>query len=123
VISLCISLFDWAQYRKRKGAIKLHTVLDYDTCFPVYLHMKDGIKHDVDVSKIMNILTGSVLLMDRAYVDFNWLNVLDSRKIFFVSRLKKNILYEVLEEKPVDYKTRNHTQRLNHTINRQRHSK
>ncbi|MBX2984902.1 MAG: IS4 family transposase, partial [Bacteroidia bacterium] len=105
VISLCLSLFDWAQYRKRKGAIKLHTVLDYDTCLPVYMHMTDGLKHDVAIAKTLNIPSGSVLVMDRAYVDFNWLNVLDSRRITFVSRLKKNIQYSVVKENEIKDKT------------------
>jgi hypothetical protein len=97
-ISLCLQLFDWALYRQRKGAIKVHTTLDYDTSLPVYLHLTDGKKHDVQVAKTLDFPRGSVVVMDRAYVDFEWLNYLDSRGVFFVTRLKDNAQIEVLRQ-------------------------
>jgi hypothetical protein len=96
-ISLCLKLFDWAKFRQRKGAIKLHTMLDYDYSLPVYLCMSDGKKHDVTIAKKMDIPSGSVIVMDKAYVDFNWLYNLDSRGVFFVSRLKQNADIKVVE--------------------------
>jgi len=89
-ISLCLSLFDWAKFRQYKGAVKLHTVLDLDTCLPVFMDMTDGKTHEIKVAKEMTFPSGSVLVMDKAYVDYAWLKVLDSTGVFFVTRLKKN---------------------------------
>ena len=104
VISLCLNLFDWAEFRQRKGGIKLHTVLDYDNSLPVYMHMTDAKSSDLTAAKEVLFPKGSVLVMDRAYVDFQWLNVLDSSGVFFVTRLKKGILTETLESYMVDDK-------------------
>ncbi len=101
VISLSLSLFDWAKFRQRKGAIKLHTVLDYDLGLPVFLHMTDARKHDVTVARGLDLPSGSVLVMDKAYVDFAWLNVLDSRGVFFVTRMKDNALFSLEDDHPI----------------------
>lgn len=104
VIPLTLKLFDWAVFRQRKGAVKLHTILDYDTALPVFINMSDGKKHDVQVAKSVEFPSGSVVVMDRAYVDFNWLNDLDSKGVFFVTRLKSNVHYEVAERFLTDEK-------------------
>jgi hypothetical protein len=90
VIPLCLSLFDWAKYKTKKGAIKLHAVLDYDTGLPCYAVFSDGKQHDVTAAKQVDFPSESVLVVDRAYVDFKWLYNLDSNGVFFVTRLKKN---------------------------------
>jgi hypothetical protein len=90
VIPLCLSLFDWAKYRTKKGAIKLHAVLDYDTGLPCYAVFSEGKQHDVTAAKQVDFPSESVLVVDRAYVDFEWLYNLDSNGVFFVTRLKKN---------------------------------
>ena len=90
IIPLCLSLFDWAKYRTTKGALKLHAVLDYETGLPNYAILTDGKTHDVTAAKGTNFPSGSVLVVDRAYVDYNWLNELDSNNVFFVTRLKSN---------------------------------
>lgn len=95
IIPLCLSLFDWAKFRTRKGAIKLHAVLDYDSGLPNYAVITDGKKHDVTVAKDLNFPSGSVVVVDRAYVDYAWLDVLDSTGVFFVTRLKKNARIEI----------------------------
>lgn len=92
-ISVCLSLFDWAVFRKRKGGLKLHTVLDYDGCLPVYCHVSEAKKHDVKAARMVEFPQGSVILFDRAYVDYQWMNNLDSRRITFVTRSKKNMVY------------------------------
>lgn len=97
-ISLCLSVFDWATFRQRKGAIKLHTVLDFDGCLPVFVDMTVGRKHDVAAAKDIIFPSGSILIMDRGYIDFQWLFNLDSNKVFFVTRAKDNMDYEVVEE-------------------------
>jgi hypothetical protein len=90
VIPLCLSLFDWAQFRTKKGAIKLHAVLDYDTGLPAYAVITDGKQHDVKAAKRTVFPSGSVLVVDRAYVDYEWLYNLDSTGVTFVTRLKSN---------------------------------
>lgn len=96
VVSLCQSVFDWAHFRARKGGIKLHTVLDYDTCLPTFLHLTEARKHDSTIAKQVEFPQGSVVVMDRAYLDFDWLYVLDSIGVFFVTRLKSNVLFETV---------------------------
>jgi len=93
VISLCLSLFDWAKYRQKKGAIKLHVLLDYDGCLPSYMNMTDGKVADVRAAKLMPIPKDSVVVADRAYVDFKMLYRWQKQNTDFVIRLKKNIKY------------------------------
>jgi hypothetical protein len=96
-ISLCLSLFDWATFRQRKGGIKLHTVLDYDGCLPVYMNVSQASKHDSTLAKEITFPQGSIVVVDRAYVDYAWFKQLDLRKIFFVTRAKENMDFEVVE--------------------------
>ena len=70
-IDLCLKVFDWARFRKRKGAIRLHTVLDYDICMPAFLDLSDGKKHDVRAAQQIDFPVDSIVVADRAYVDFN----------------------------------------------------
>jgi hypothetical protein len=97
-VPLCLNLFDWAKFRRRKGAIKLHTVLDYDTAMPAFIHMSDGKQHDLTVAKDIIFPRGSVVVMDKAYVDYPWLFNLDSNDIFFVTRLKRNSDIEIVQQ-------------------------
>lgn len=97
-ISLCLSLFDWARYRTAKGAIKLHTVLDYDSCLPVYVNMSDGKVHDVKAAKDLIFNKGSVVVMDRAYSDFGLLNSWNLAGVNFVTRLKSNVKFRKIKE-------------------------
>ena len=93
VISLCLSLFDWAKYRQKKGAIKLHVLLDYDGCLPCYVNMTDGKVADVRAAKLIPIPKDSVVVADRAYIDFKMLYRWQKQNTDFVIRLKKNIKY------------------------------
>ncbi len=97
VIPLSLGLFDWAKFRTKKGAIKLHAVLNYDTGLPSYAVITEGKVHDSVVANQTLFPASSVLVVDRAYVDFGWLNELDSNGVFFVTRLKSNASIEVLE--------------------------
>lgn len=97
IIPLSLSLFDWAKFRTTKGAIKLHAVLDYDTGLPNYAAISDGKKHDVKVAKSIAFPSGSVVVADRAYVDYKWLHNLDSTGVFFVTRLKSNADIKITE--------------------------
>ena len=97
IIPLCLSLFDWAKFRTTKGALKLHAVLDYDTGLPSYVCMTDGKQHDVNVARDTIFPKDSVVVVDRAYVDYEWLFNLDSSKVIFVTRLKSNADIEIVE--------------------------
>lgn len=98
MLPLCLKLFDWARYRTTKGAAKLHMVLDYDGCLPVFAHLSDGKKHEINVAKTISFPKGSLILFDRGYIDYKWMNDLDSSHHFFVTRAKENMAYEILEE-------------------------
>jgi hypothetical protein len=103
-IPLCLSLFDWAKFRSKKGAIKLHAVLDYDLGLPSYAVITEGKTHDVNTARNIEFPRDSVLVMDRAYVDFSWLYNLDSKGVFFVTRLKSNVLIEIAQRYLTDEK-------------------
>lgn len=98
-ISLCLNLFDWAKFRKRKGAIKLHTLLDYDGCLPTYINMTDGKVNDAKAAKEITLPADSVVVADRAYIDFETLYRWHNGGSYFVVRLKKSVKFERLKEK------------------------
>jgi hypothetical protein len=104
-IDLCLSVFDWAKFRVRKGAIKLHTVLDFDEYIPVFADMSDGKKHDITAAKEMEFPDESVIVADRGYMNFSWLYTLNKQKKFFVVRCRENVKIELVERtfnKPKD---------------------
>ena len=97
-ISLCLSLFDWAKYKTHKGAVKMHTLLDYDGNLPAYVNVTDGKTADNKGAYEIPLLANSVIVADRYYNDFSLLNVWDSNKVFFVIRHKDNIRFESVKE-------------------------
>lgn len=97
-ISLCLSLFDWAKYRTQKGAIKMHTLLDYDGNLPAYVLVSDGKTADNKGAYDIPLLAGSVIVADRFYNDFSLLNVWDSSGVWFVVRHKENLQYSSIQE-------------------------
>jgi len=99
VITLCLKVFDWATYRNQKGAIKLHTLLDYDGCLPTYVYMSAGSQSDVRHSQYMVLPAHSVVVMDRGYQSFRMYRQWTERDIYFVTRLKETINYLSLEER------------------------
>ena len=100
VIKLCLSLFDWARYTKTKGALKLHTLLDVRTDIPEVIVSSDGKKGDITAGREMalweKLEKGSIVVFDRAYIDFVWWEKLDARGLFFVSRTKANQSFVVI---------------------------
>lgn len=97
-ISLCLNIFDWAKYKTAKGAIKMHTLLDFDGNLPSYVNITDGKTADNKGAYEIPLLKGSVIVADRFYNDFYLLNLWDSKKVFFVVRHKDNIQYRVIKE-------------------------
>ena len=98
-ISLCLSLFDWAKYKTKKGAVKMHTLLDYDGHIPAYVNITDGKTADNKRAYDIPLLKGSVIVADRFYNDFSLLNVWDSSQVYFVIRHKDNIKFKTLPSK------------------------
>lgn len=96
-IDLCLNAFDWAKFRQRKGAIKLHTVLDFDGCLPAFMDLSDGKKHDVRAAKEIEFPSGSIVVADRAYLDLQWMNDLTRHGTFFVIRGKENLKLTLTE--------------------------
>jgi hypothetical protein len=97
-ITLSLKLFDWAKYRTTKGALKLHTLLDYDGNLPSYLYVSDGKKADNKGALEIPLTKNSVIVADRYYFDSYLLNKWDSNGVFFVIRTKDNIKYRSLRE-------------------------
>lgn len=101
VIPLCLSVFDWAQYKRAKGAVKLHMVLDHDGYLPSFAVLSEGKTADISVAKQMSFAAGTMLTFDRGYTDYDWWLSLTRRKIHFVTRLKDSAEYGVEEARPV----------------------
>ncbi len=104
-IDLCLSMFPWAHFRKTKGAVKLHTLLDLRGNIPVFIHISDGKLHDVNVLDLLVPEPGSIYVMDRGYVDFKRLYTLQYASAFFVTRAKINFQYKRKNSRPVDKAT------------------
>ena len=97
-ISLCLSLFDWAKYKTAKGAVKMHTLLDFDGNLPAYVNITNGKTADNKGAYDVPLLRGSVIVADRFYNDFSLLNIWDSKGVYFVIRHKENIQYITVKE-------------------------
>ena len=89
-IELCASVFDWAQFRRTKGAVKLHLMLDHDGLLPCYGVITDGKQHEVTVTRQWEFAPGTILVFDRGYTDYNWFERLTQQGVCFVTRLKTN---------------------------------
>ncbi len=100
-ISLCLSLFPWAEFRRKKGAVKLHLLLDHDGYLPSYAYISNGKKHESTYARKFPLAAGSIITMDRGYTDYKLYSFWTAKDIYFVTRLKTNASYEVLEERPV----------------------
>jgi Domain of unknown function (DUF4372)/Transposase DDE domain len=101
VIDLCATLFDWAKFRRTKGAVKLHLLLDHDGYLPSFVVITDGKQHDVRVARKLRFEPETIVVMDRGYVDYGWFGRLTEDGVYFVTRLKDNAAFEVLEQREV----------------------
>ena len=104
-IDLCLSLFPWARFRKQKGAIKLHTLLDLRGNLPSFIKITDGKVHDVNILDDLIPEPGSFYIMDRGYLDFARLYTLTQFFAFFVIRSKANLKFRRLYSHPIDKST------------------
>jgi hypothetical protein len=101
VIDLCATMFDWAKFRRAKGAVKLHLLLDHDGYLPSFAVITEGKKHEVRVARQMQFAQGTILAFDRGYTDYEWFMSLTEQGVYFVTRLKENADYGVVEKREV----------------------
>jgi hypothetical protein len=104
-IDLCLSLFPWAKFRKRKAAVKLHTLLDLHGNIPSVIFITHGKIHDVNFLDHLPLEAGSIYLMDRGYLDFARLYKMSQALAFFVTRAKSNFNFKRLYSQPIDKST------------------
>lgn len=106
VIDLCLSLFPWAKFRKRKGALKLHYLYDHSGSIPSFLVVTDAKQHEIKVAKEQDIplVPDSIISVDRAYIDYKWLYSLEKSRVSFVTRVKSNMKCRVTGQHTVKKK-------------------
>lgn len=112
VIDLCLSMYEWARFRRAKGAVKLHMRLDHDGYLPDYALITDGKHHEARVARQFPYSPGSITVFDKAYTDFTLFNSLCTMGAFFVTRLKENAVYEVLASLEVPARSHVRSDRL-----------
>ena len=101
VIDLSLKLYDWAQFRRAKGAVKLHLVLDHDGYLPSFMVLTDGRRHDVKVAHEFAFEPGTIVVMDRGYTDYLLFGRWCAQGVFFVTRPKRPMACSVVEQRPV----------------------
>ena len=101
LIELCATVFDWAQYRRTKGAVKLHLLLDHQGLLPCFALVTAGRVHESRVARTLRFEPGTIVVFDRGFTDYDWFASLDADGVFFVTRMKNNADYGVVERRPV----------------------
>jgi transposase len=104
-IDLCLSLFPWAKFRKKKAAVKMHTLLDLRGSIPTFIEITDGLCHDVNILDKILIEPNSIYVMDKGYVDFKRLYKVTQDKAYFITRAKDNMAYRRVYSSKVDKST------------------
>lgn len=104
-IDLCLSLFPWATFRKRKGAVKLHTLLDLRASIPSVVIITPGNVHDVNILDELHFEPGAIYIMDRGYLDFARLHRITESSAFFITRAKRNLQCQRLYSRSIDKST------------------
>ena len=97
-ITLCLGLFPWAKFRKAKGGVKAHVLLDHDDYLPKYVLITEAKRSDVKMAEAFTLHPGSIVVMDRGYNDYGLFGKWTAEEVYFVTRLKENAVYEVVEE-------------------------
>jgi hypothetical protein len=101
VIELCASLFDWAKFRTTKGAVKLHLLLDHEGYLPVFANITDGKTHEIKIARQLDFPKGSIVVIDRGYLDYELFGRWTANGIYFVTRQKSNADYVVVEQRQI----------------------
>jgi putative transposase len=102
LVSLCLSVFPWAKFRRTKAGIRLHTLLDHNGYLPAFMEISDGKKHEIRVAKSHRLPKGSIVAADRAYTDYSWFGSLVQTGIYFVTRQKRNATYRTVNRRKVN---------------------
>ncbi len=98
---LCLSMFDWARFRRAKGAVKLHLMLNHQGYLPGYAMITDGKTHDVKFAQKLQFAGGTIVVVDRAYVDLKMFWQWTQEKVWFVTRPRHNLQYRILKNRPL----------------------
>ena len=98
IIDLSATMFDWAKYRRTKGAIKLHLLLDHHGYLPSFAVVTEGKRSELEVARSLRLEPGTILVIDRGYNDYDWFAEMTGEGVFFVTRMKTNTVYAVVEE-------------------------
>jgi hypothetical protein len=101
IIDLSVTLFDWAKFRRTKGAIKLHLLLDHDGYLPTFAVVSEGKVADIKVVPEFSFAPGTIVVDDRGYTDYELWGQWSAQGIYFVTRMKENAVYEAVGERPV----------------------
>jgi hypothetical protein len=101
-VDLCLSVFRWAKFRKTKGALKIHTLLDHRGHIPRCIVITDGKTHEIEVARKLRLEPDSILIIDKGYIDYCWLYQIHLQEAWFVTRLKRNVRYRVKKRLPAD---------------------
>ena len=102
-ISLCLSLFPWAKFRRAKGGVKAHVLLDHDDYLPSFVLITEAKRHDSKILHLLRLPAGSIIVMDRAYNHYQQFAAWIAQGVFFVTRMKDNAVYTVVERRPVPH--------------------
>lgn len=100
-ISLCLSMFPWAKFRRAKGGVKAHVLLDHDDYMPSYVLITEAKRHDSKILHLLRLAAGSIIVMDRAYNHYQQFSAWIAQGVFFVTRMKENAVYTVIERRAV----------------------
>ena len=101
-VSLCLSLFPWARFRKTKAGIKINTLLDHDGYLPAFVSISEAKRHESKTARAIHLPKGSIVAMDKAYIAFSWLASLTNKGVSFVTRMKINTRYKVVKRNKVN---------------------
>ena len=99
VIGLCAEVFDWARFRRTKGGVKVHVMLDHQGCLPCWALVTEGAVHEVNAARTLHFAPGTIVAMDRAYVDYALFASWCAAGVYFVTRLKRNAAYRVVSRR------------------------
>jgi hypothetical protein len=103
VIDLCAEVFDWARFRRTKGAVKLHLMLDHQGCLPCWALVTEGAVHEVNAARTLRFAPGTIVAVDRGYFDYALFGSWCAAGVFFVTRMKRNTLYRVVGRRVVPF--------------------
>jgi Domain of unknown function (DUF4372)/Transposase DDE domain len=104
-ITLCLNLFPWARFRRAKGGVKAHVLLDHDDYLPAWVLITEAKQHDIKPARLLSLNPGSVVAMDRGYNDFDLFGTWTTNGVFFVTRLKEGTVYETVENRTIPEKS------------------